>query len=75
MDAKEASDLVEAAINQAMKSNENYDPDDILVDWVAVGFCANPDKEKGGCYPMLFSNGLMPDYRVRGLLIQALLET
>lgn len=74
MNNKEASNLIEAALNQAITSNEGYDPDDILLDWVVVAYVANPDEEKGGGYPIFYSNGAMPHYRVRGLLSEGLLH-
>ena len=72
MTGKEASDLIEAALNQAIESNEGYDPGDILLDWVVVAYVANPDEEKGGGYPLFYSNGEMPRYRVKGLLTEGL---
>ena len=73
MNGKEASDIIEAAINQALVSNEDHDENDMLVDWVVLSFVANPDTEKGGAYPMFVSNGNMPTYRVIGLLHAGLL--
>lgn len=35
----------------------------MIIDWVVVAYTANPIKEKGGAYPMLFSNGVIPDYK------------
>ena len=68
MNSKEASELIEAALSQAITSNEDHAEGDILVDWVVVAHVANPDKEKGGAYPMFVSNGEMPMYRLVGLL-------
>lgn len=68
----EASDLIELALNQAIQSFEEHDADDILVDWVVVAYVQNPDREKGGAYPQFYSNGNMPNYRVRGLLMTGL---
>lgn len=73
MDGKEASDIIETAINSVLSSNEDHDNSDILIDWVVVAYVTNPDKEKGGAYPMFYSNGRMPDYRARGLLTTGLL--
>lgn len=64
----EASDLVEAALNQAIKLVPDGEEGDLLVDWVVVCFVANPDEEKTSGYPMLFPNGDIPTYRARGLL-------
>ena len=72
MDGKEASALIEEALNTAMQSSEDFEPGDVLIDWVAVGYATNPDKNKGGMYPMFLAAGLMPEYRVRGLLYTAL---
>lgn len=74
MDAKEASDMIEKAIEAALTSNEDYVPGDILMDWVVIAFTANPDKEAGSSYPMFFRDGQMPDYRARGLLAQAMIS-
>lgn len=75
MNAKEASDMIEKAIEAALPSNEDYDSGDILMDWVVVAYAANPDREIGGAYPMFFRDGEMPDYRARGLLAQAMMST
>ena len=72
MTGKEASNLIEAALYQAITSNADYDAGDILLDWVVVAYVANPDEEKGGGYPLFYSNGQMPHYRVRGLLTEGL---
>jgi hypothetical protein len=67
-----ASDLIEEGIMSAFMSDEDYDEDDMLVDWVVVSYTDNPNKEKGGAYPMLFSNGVMPRYIAIGLLANGL---
>jgi hypothetical protein len=64
----EASDMIEAALNEAIKTSEDHDDGDFLVDWVVVTYVTNPDEEKGSGYPMFFSNGNLPNYRSRGLL-------
>lgn len=69
----EASDMIEAVLNEAIKSNEDHDAGDLLVDWVVVAYVTNPDKEKGSGYPMFYSNGDMPGYRARGLLTTGLM--
>jgi hypothetical protein len=66
------SDLVEAALNEAIKDLDGYKDGDLLVDWAVVCFVAGPDKEAGSGYPMLFSNGDLPNYRAKGLLVQGL---
>jgi hypothetical protein len=71
---KEASDLVEAALNQAIQSNTDHEDGDLLLDWVLIAYVSNPDAEKRSGYPMLFSNGDMPTYRARGLLTTALMN-
>jgi uncharacterized protein involved in high-affinity Fe2+ transport len=71
-EAKEKSDVIEAAILSVMDSQDGWDEGDILVDWVVVAYAANPDREKGSAYPMWFSNGTMPGYRARGLLLTGL---
>lgn len=72
MDRKEASNLIEAALNQSLQSNEDYEEGDLLMDWVVVAYTANPDEEKGGSYPVFYPNGTIPTYRARGLLRTAL---
>lgn len=72
MTREEASDLIEAAILQAMTTMEGYDSNDVVVDWVAIAYVANPDSNKGG-YPTFYSNAYMATYRARGLFLQGLL--
>jgi hypothetical protein len=71
---KEVSNLVEAVLTNALSYMEDHEEGDFLVDWVVVAYVTNPDKEKRSGYPMLFSNGEMPNYRARGLLHTALLN-
>lgn len=66
------SDLIEAALNEAIKDLDGHDDSDILMDWVVVCFVTSPDKETGNGYPTLYSNGELPNYRAKGLLVQAL---
>lgn len=66
------SDLVEAALNEAIKDLNGRDDSDILIDWVVVCYVANPDKENRSGYPMLYSNGELANYRAKGLLVQGL---
>jgi hypothetical protein len=73
MNNKEASDIIEAALNQVLHSLEDYEESDIVTDWVLVAHTANPEKEKGGGYPMFYSNGNLADYRARGLLTTGLI--
>jgi hypothetical protein len=73
MDNNEASDLIEAALNEAITSFEDYEEGDLLVDWVVVAYVTNPDKEKRSMYPMLYPNGEIPTYRARGLLTTGLM--
>lgn len=70
---KEASDIIEEALNKAVSKLDGYQEGDFIGDWIVVGYSSNPDTEKGGAYPMLFSNGNMPDYRAKGLLSTAML--
>jgi len=67
-----ASDKVEAALVSVLDKLPDYEPGDQLVEWVLIAYAANPDpqneEETGNSYPMLFSNGNMPDYRALGLL-------
>lgn len=71
MTDKEASDLIEAALNQVIASLEDYEEGDILGDWILVAHTSNPEAVKGESYPMFFSNGHMATYRARGLLSTA----
>ena len=64
----EASRKIEAVLNEVLETNEDHEDGDILVDWVVVAFVTNVDEEKESGYPMFVSNGLIPGYRVRGLL-------
>lgn len=70
----EASDLIEVALNKALQHIEGHEDGDLLVEWVLVAYVANPDEEKGGGYPMLYSNGNIPTYRARGLLETGLIR-
>lgn len=74
MTAREQSAKVEAVLNEVLSEQEDWEEGDILVDWVVVCYLANPDKDLGGSYPMLFSNGEMPTYRIRGLLKTAMMQ-
>lgn len=68
-----ASDLIEEALNQAIRTNEDFEDGDVLVEWVVVAYTANPERDKGSGYPMFYSNGEIPTYRARGLLTTGLL--
>lgn len=74
MTDKEASNLVESAISQALESVEDHEEGDILVEWVVIAYVSNPDEGGTNGYPMLFSNGEIPTYRARGLLTTALMK-
>lgn len=74
MDSKQMSDKVEAALNRVLPHLDGHSDGDLLVEWVVVAYVANPDKEEGSGYPMLYSNGTMPTYRVRGLLSTAMIH-
>lgn len=65
----EASDLIEKALNEALKLMfDDHRDGDILHQWVIIGHVSNIDSEAGDGYPMLFSNGHIPTYAARGLL-------
>ena len=68
------SDLIEAAIVEAMTELEGHKDGDVLVDWIVVAFADNPDEEEGVAYPMFYSNGNMAKYKARGLLVTGLTE-
>ena len=72
MGLKETSDKVEAVLNSVMHEDEDFEEGDILVDWMVIAYVDNTDREKASAYPMLFSNGEMPTYRARGLLMTGL---
>lgn len=74
MNSKEASNVVEAALNKVLSEMPDYEEGDLLVEWVLIAYVANPDDEKNSAYPMLFSNGEMPTYRARGLLQTGLMS-
>lgn len=71
MDHKEASDIIEAAINSALPANEDYRETDMLLDWVVVGFVDSPDSDTCA-YPIFVRDSNMPTYKLRGLLEHAL---
>lgn len=66
------SDLIEAAVSEAVKNMEDYRDGDILVEWVVICYVTNPDREKGDAHPILFSNGMMPTHHAIGLLQKSL---
>lgn len=70
---KEQSDKVERVLNEVLPELEGHSEGDLLVDWIVVAYVTNPDKEEGSGYPMLYSNGDMPTYRARGLLITGMI--
>lgn len=68
-----AFDMIEDALNEAIKTSADHDDGDFLVEWVAIAYVTNPDKEKGSGYPMFFSNGDLATHRARGLYTTALM--
>lgn len=68
MDHKEASNVIEKALNTVISENKDWEEGDMLVEWVVVAYVTNPESERGSAYPMYFSNGEIPTYRARGLL-------
>ncbi len=70
----EASDLIEAALNEAFKLNfyDDLKEGDILNEWMLIGHLSNVNESDGHAYPILYSNGSMPTHVVRGLLYTAL---
>ena len=71
---KERSDKIENVLREVIAEHKEYEEGDILLDWVVVCYAENPDREKGGSYPMFYANGLMPTYRARGLLKTGLMD-
>lgn len=74
MASNEASELIEAALTEALKTNEDYEEGDILVEWAVIGFAANAEKDKGNSYPIFYSNNDIPHYRARGLFLTGLMN-
>lgn len=73
MDAKERSNQIEAVLNEVIPEIEGYEEGDILVEWIVVAYVTNPGDEEGAAaYPLIYSNGVMPYYRARGLLVTGL---
>jgi hypothetical protein len=72
MTAKEVSDKIEEAINQVISEFGDYREGDLLGDWVLVAHTSNPDKDKGGSYNMIYSNGDIATYKAKGLLSTAM---
>jgi len=68
------SDKIETVLREVIAEGEDFEPGDILLDWVVVCYAENPDREKGSSYPTFYANGLMPTYRARGLLKTGLME-
>jgi hypothetical protein len=65
---KKNSDKVEKVLAEVMFEMDDNEEGDLLIDWIVIGYVTNPDDEKASAYPMLYSNGVMPTYRARGLL-------
>jgi len=72
MDSNEASSLIEQAATQALGVFEEVEKSDMLIEWVFVGCVTNTDEDGTYGYPILFSGGVMPPHRARGLLITGL---
>ena len=72
MERKEASDVIETALNSVLSENEEWEDGDILIEWAVIAYVDNPQSEKGTAYPMFFSNGEIPGYRARGLFLTGL---
>jgi hypothetical protein len=72
VDPKEASNIIEEALNKVVASQDDWEEGDLLIEWAVVAYMTNSDEEKGSSYPMFFSNGLIPLYRARGLFTTAL---
>lgn len=69
----EASGLIEAAFEQALKLIfDDHKDGDILQSWVIIGHVANIDPNEGDGYPMLLANGRVPTHVARGLLYTGL---
>lgn len=64
----ERSDIIEAALMEAMSKDEEYAEGDIIIEWCLVSYVQNPDREKGNRYPIFVSNGRIPTHRLKGLL-------
>lgn len=72
MDALEASNKIEAALNEVIKEHEDARNGDVLMDWILIAQISNPDPEAGTGYPMFVANNDMAIHRVVGLLDIAL---
>ena len=69
MEPNEASNLIEEALEEALKLVfEDHEVGDLLHEWIIVAHVANVDRDKGDGYPMLVSNGNIPKHSARGLL-------
>ena len=71
MNDKQISDIIEEALRRALALNEDHEEGDLVDDWICVAYVTNPEKEKGGGVAIFLANGVMPEYRAKGLLIQA----
>lgn len=72
MYSKESSDIIEKALNEVMRMDEDWEEGDMLVEWATIGYIANPDSDKSSAYPIFYSTGEMPVHRARGLFTTAL---
>jgi hypothetical protein len=63
-----ASDIIETALNEAIKLSDEHEEGDMLVEWIVVTFVANANPETRNGYPTFVSNGEIPVYRAVGLL-------
>lgn len=73
MDRDEISAKIEQVLNTVISEMEDHEDGDFLVDWIVVAYVTNTDSERGDAYPMLYSNGIMPTYKARGLLTTGLM--
>lgn len=67
MNAKEASDIIEKAIQEAIMGMGYYHPDDMLVEWALICYVANPDDPGKSCYPEFYSDGSIAHHKAIGL--------
>ena len=64
MSDKHISDIVEEALLEVLPEMEDYEEGDSCR-MMTICFCSNSDKNKDYAYPLLYSNGVMPNHHAR----------
>lgn len=72
MSDNDISNRIEKVLLEVLPEMEDHEEGDVLVEWMTICYVSNPDSENSYAYPLIYSNGVMPNHTVRGLLHTAL---